>query len=365
MCLKEEIHRIAALKSWNHSDAKKRWDCKRCLPRGFWRHSLARFLRGNVVHSISLLSLLRAWAFGWALCLLLDLRLIKTRQHVLFPLSLEFPTELLGSFRLLLITVKATIVEGYVLVVVIVLAFSGYRLALLLAARLIWTLIGLMSLTLTFYDVVRINVTVCALVCRLLRLLLGLRLRRISLWIGLFLVLEELFFFFEEELISMRVTAAKTERLHIVKAYFLPCTLLGLRGCVEQKLSIFLDFSLAPCFDDWAHCLGLSSSRLHARADSGVYTRWLPEKSSVYLRLEGHVELLLLPLYKLARRPIEAASIMGAHCGDFSLFLLRHRRGVSWFWPWEYVPMSWWFRIEQGLLDSGHRHWARFSRTSE
>ena len=143
-------------------------------------------------------------------------------------MSLEFPTELLGSFRLFLITVKATIVEGYVLVVVIVLAFSGYLLALLLAARLIRTLIELMSLTLTLYDVVRINVTVCALVCRLLRLLLGLRLRRISLGIGLFLVLEELFFFFEEELISMRVAAAKAECLHIVKAYFLPCTLLGL-----------------------------------------------------------------------------------------------------------------------------------------
>ena len=91
--------------------------------------------------SICLLSLLRTWAFGWALCLLLDLRLIKTRQHVFFPLSLEFPTELLGSFGLLLITVKATIVEGYVLVVVVVLAFSGYRLALLLAARLIRTLV--------------------------------------------------------------------------------------------------------------------------------------------------------------------------------------------------------------------------------
>ena len=91
--------------------------------------------------SICLLSLLRAWAFGWALCLLLDLRLIETRQHVFFPLSLEFPTELLGSFGLLLITVKATIVEGYVLVVVVVLAFSGYRLALLLAARLIRTLV--------------------------------------------------------------------------------------------------------------------------------------------------------------------------------------------------------------------------------
>ena len=180
------------------------------------------------MHSFCLLSLLRAWAFGWALCLLLDLRLIKTRQHVLFPLSLEFPTELLGSFRLFLITVKATIVEGYVLVVVIVLAFSGYLLALLLAARLIRTLIELMSLTLTLYDVVRINVTVCALVCRLLRLLLGLRLRRISLGIGLFLVLEELFFFFEEELIGMRIAAAKAECLHIVKAYFLPCTLLGL-----------------------------------------------------------------------------------------------------------------------------------------
>ena len=178
------------------------------------------------MHSICLLSLLRTYAFGWTLCLLLDLRLIKTRQHVLFPLSLEFPTELLGSFRLLFITVKATIVEGYVLVVVIVLAFSGYRLDLLLAARLIRTLIGLMSLTLTFYDVVRIDVTVCALVCRLLRLLLGLRLRRISPRIGLFLVLEELFFLFEEELISMRVTAAKTECLHIIKAHLLPCTLL-------------------------------------------------------------------------------------------------------------------------------------------
>ena len=90
-----------------------------------------------------------------------------------------------------------------------------------------------MSLTLTLYDVVRINVTVCALVCRLLRLLLRLRLRRISLGIGLFLVLKELFFFFEEELISMRVTAAKAKSLHIVKPYLLPCTLLRLRGCVE------------------------------------------------------------------------------------------------------------------------------------
>ena len=107
-----------------------------------------------------------------------------------------------------------------------------------------------MSLTLTFYDVVRIDVTVCALVCRLLRLLLRLRLRWISLGIGLFLVLKELFFFFEEELISMGVTAAKAKSLHIVKAYLLPCTLLGLCGCVEQKLFIFLDFSLAPCFDD-------------------------------------------------------------------------------------------------------------------
>ena len=90
-----------------------------------------------------------------------------------------------------------------------------------------------MSLTLTFYDVVRINVTVWALVCRLLRLLLGLRLRWISLRISLFLVLKELFFFFEEELISMRVAAAKAQCLHIVKAYLLPCTLLGLCGCVE------------------------------------------------------------------------------------------------------------------------------------
>ena len=89
------------------------------------------------MHTICLLSLLRTWAFGWALCLLLDLRLIEARQHVFFPLSLEFPTELLGSFRLFLITVKATIVEGYVLIVVVVLAFSGYRLDLLLDARLI------------------------------------------------------------------------------------------------------------------------------------------------------------------------------------------------------------------------------------
>ena len=140
-----------------------------------------------------------------------------------------------------------------------------------------------MSLTLTFNDVVRINVTVCALVCRLLRLLLRLRLRRVSLRIGLFLVLEELLFLFEEKLISMRVTAAKTKCLHIVKPYLLPCTLLGLRGCVEQKPFIFLDFSLAPCFDDGAHCLRLCGSRLHARADSGVYTRWLSEESSVDL----------------------------------------------------------------------------------
>ena len=87
--------------------------------------------------TIGLLSFLRTWAFSWALCLYLGLPLIKTRQHVLFPLSLEFPAELLGSFSLLLITVKAIIVESYVLVVVVVLAFSGYWLALLLAARLI------------------------------------------------------------------------------------------------------------------------------------------------------------------------------------------------------------------------------------
>ena len=148
-------------------------------------------------------------------------------------MSLEFPTELLRSFTLFLITVEAIIVEGYVFVVVVVLALPGYRLALLLAARLIRTLIELMSFTLTLYDVVRINVTVCTLVCRLLRLLLGLRLRRISLGISLFLVLEELLFLFEEKLVGMRVTAAKAKSLHIVKAYLLPCTLLGLCGCVE------------------------------------------------------------------------------------------------------------------------------------
>ena len=89
------------------------------------------------MHAICLLSLLRTYSFGWALCLHLGLPLIKTRQHVLFPLSLEFPAELLGSFSLLLITVKAIIVKSYVLVVVVVLAFSRYWLALLLAARLI------------------------------------------------------------------------------------------------------------------------------------------------------------------------------------------------------------------------------------
>ena len=185
------------------------------------------------MHAIRLLSLLRTYAFGWALCLRQGLSFIKTRQHAFFPLGLEFPTELLGSFSLFLITVKAISVEGYVFVVVVVLALPGHRLALLLAARLIRTLIELMSLTLTLYDLVRINVTVCALVCRLLRLLLGLRLRGISLGISLFLILEELLLLFEEELVGMRVTAAKAESLHIVKPYLLPCTLLGFCGCVE------------------------------------------------------------------------------------------------------------------------------------
>ena len=140
--------------------------------------------------TIGLLSLLRTYAFSWALCLHLGLSLIKTRKHVFFPLSLEFSTELLGYFSLFLITVKAIIVEGYVLVVVIVLALASNLSSFVLGVGLGGILHRLLSSALTLNNVVWINVTVRALIRLGLRLFLGFLLLWISFWVGLLLIFE-------------------------------------------------------------------------------------------------------------------------------------------------------------------------------
>ena len=111
------------------------------------------------MHSICLLSLLRTRAFGWAF----HLRLIEARQHVLFPLSLEFSAKLLGFLCLLFVTVEATIIEDYRIVVVIVFAFPGSRLGLHLTVWLIWTLGRLVSPALALYDMIRVNISICIL----------------------------------------------------------------------------------------------------------------------------------------------------------------------------------------------------------
>ena len=138
------------------------------------------------MHSVRLLSLLRARTSWCCLCLYL----IKSGKHVLLPLCFHFSSEFLSLVGLFFIIIEAVVIEGNVVVVVIVFALASNLSSFVLGVGLGGILHRLLSSALSLNNVVWINVTIRALIRLGLRLFLDFLLLRISFWVRFLLIFE-------------------------------------------------------------------------------------------------------------------------------------------------------------------------------